>query len=73
MSVIVYTQPACVQCTSTKRHLEKRGIAYEELPMDDDVLAQAKAAGITAAPVVLVEGRAVWGGYRPDAIDRLAV
>lgn len=69
---VVYTKPNCPQCTATIRHLERIGIAYDTAPIDDDVLKQAAAAGISAAPIVLVEGKAVWGGYRPDAIDRLA-
>ena len=69
---VVYTKPNCPACSMTIRHLEKRGIAYEALPINDEVLKQATEAGITAAPIVLVEGKALWGGYRPDAIDRLA-
>lgn len=69
---VVYTKPNCPQCGATIRHLEKLGIAYDTEPINDDVLKQAAAAGITSAPIVLVEGKAVWGGYRPDAIDRLA-
>ena len=69
---IVFTKPNCPACTMTIRHLERRGIAYETAPLDDDALKQATDAGITAAPVVLVEGKAAWGGYRPDAIDALA-
>jgi glutaredoxin-like protein NrdH len=69
---VVYTKPNCPACTATIRHLEKRGIAYDTEPINDDVLKQAAAAGIASAPIVLVEGKAVWGGYRPDAIDRLA-
>jgi len=69
---IVYTKPNCPACTATKRHLALRGICYTEEPLEGDVLQQAISAGITAAPVVLVEGRALWGGYRPDEIDRLA-
>lgn len=71
MTVTVYSTPSCMACKMTKRHLEKLGIAYDELPLDGDALAQAQAAGITSAPVVLIEGKALWGGYRPDAIDRL--
>lgn len=69
---VVYTKPGCPACTATIKHLEKREIPYTTLPIDAEVLRQAAAAGITAAPIVLVEGKAVWGGYRPDAIDRLA-
>lgn len=69
---VVYTKPNCQACVMTKRHLARRGIPFEEAPIDADILRQAAQAGITAAPIVLVEGKAVWGGYRPDAIDRLA-
>lgn len=69
---VVYTKPGCPACTMTVRHLERRGIPFEVLPLNAEILKQAADAGITAAPVVLVEGKALWGGYRPDAIDEFA-
>lgn len=70
--VTVYTKPACVQCDHTKRYLDKLGVPFDELPMTDEVIDQAKAAGIMTAPIVLVEGKAVWGGFKPDEIKKLA-
>lgn len=70
--IVVYSTPSCQQCNLTKKALDKLGLAYEELPLDDDIREQALAAGISSAPVVLVEGKMLWGGFRPDAIKRLA-
>ena len=56
--VIVYTRPACVQCTSTTRVLDKRGIRYA---------ARFKEQGHMQAPVVVTEAE-TWAGYRPDKI-----
>lgn len=77
MSVIVTvytTGPSCGACTMTKRHLDRRGIAYTEQPLDDDNLAAAVDLGFTTAPVVCVNVDGVedsWQGYRPDRIDAL--
>ena len=65
--VIVYTRPACVQCTSTTRALDKRGIRYAARPMTEDDVARFKAQGHMQAPVVVTEAE-TWAGYRPDKI-----
>lgn len=65
--VIVYTRPACVQCTSTTRALERRGIRYAARPMTEDDAARFKAQGYMQAPVVVTEAE-TWAGYRPDKI-----
>lgn len=65
--VIVYTRPACVQCTSTTRALERRGIRYVARPMTEDDAARFKAQGHMQAPVVVTEAE-TWAGYRPDKI-----
>ena len=65
--VIVYTRPACVQCTSTTRALERRGIRFETRPMTEDDAARFKAQGHMQAPVVVTEAE-TWAGYRPDKI-----
>ena len=58
-------------CKQTKRHLERRGIAYDEFPIDSDeqVLAAVKELGFTQAPVVAITQ--TWDGYRPDRIEAL--
>jgi glutaredoxin-like protein NrdH len=75
--VRVYTAPGCQPCSLTKRHLERRGIAYEEISLADDERDRAavRALGFTSAPVVCAatrDGEQTWGGYRPDMIDALA-
>ncbi|MDN4521389.1 glutaredoxin domain-containing protein [Mycolicibacterium austroafricanum] len=74
--VTVYTNgPSCMACTQTKRHLDRRGIAYTELPLDEGNTAAAIELGFTTAPVVCVSIDGVessWAGYRPDRIDAIA-
>lgn len=75
--VRVYTAPGCQPCNLTKRHLDRRGISYEEIPLTDNDADRAAilALGFTSAPVVCAatrEREQTWGGYRPDMIDALA-
>lgn len=70
MSVTVYVKRDCKACDLTKKHLDKRGVAFEEKHIDE-VFHAAKARGITAAPVVQV-GLEMFGGYRPDKLDQIA-
>ncbi|OIN79993.1 glutaredoxin family protein [Mycobacterium malmoense] len=79
-TVTVYTAgPACMACTQTKRHLERRGIPYTEIPINENIAsAGIRAAiaelGFSTAPVVCVSthsGEQAWDGYRPDRIDAL--
>lgn len=75
-TVTVYTTgPGCMQCVQTKRHLDRRGIAYTERPLDEDNAAAAIELGFTTAPVVCVSidgEEQSWDGYRPDRIDEIA-
>lgn len=76
LTVTVYTTgPSCMQCVLTKRHLDRRSIAYTEQPLDEDNTAAAIELGHTTAPIVCVsiDGQEEhWSGYRPDRIDRIA-
>lgn len=73
MAVKVYTLPACVQCDSTKRMLQRNQIDYEEVDMSQDPVAleMVKTMGYTAAPVV-VAGEDHWSGFRLDRIQALS-
>lgn len=86
--VTVYTSVSCPACAMTKRHLDKRGIAFTEVTLDADdaTLAAAAELGLRQAPIVCVStqpptrrtpgnqpaGEQCWDGYRPDRIDALA-
>lgn len=69
MTVDLYTKPNCPACTLTKRQLDKREIIHNEHDIET-ILDEAKARGITSAPIVVV-GEQMWGGFRPDRIDAL--
>lgn len=70
--ITVYTKPACVQCTATKRALDKAGLEYDmvDISMDDEARDYVMALGHLQAPVV-VTGDAHWSGFRPDRIKAL--
>lgn len=72
MIITVYSKPACVQCNATKRALDAQGLDYDVIDLSEDAeaLAQVKALGYLAAPVV-VAGDEHWGGFRPDKITAL--
>lgn len=72
-SITVYSKPACVQCTATKRALDKQGIEYEifDLSVDEKALEAVKDLGYMQAPVVIA-GDEHWSGFRPDKISELA-
>lgn len=74
MSVIVYSKPACVQCTATYRALDSKGIEYEvcDLTQDAAALQLVQDLGYAQAPVVVAGGEH-WSGFRPDRISELAV
>ena len=73
MAVTVYTLPACVQCDSTKRMMQRNQIEYEEVDMSQDPVAldMVKTLGYTASPVV-VSGEDHWSGFRMDRIQSLS-
>lgn len=72
-SVIVYTKPACVQCTATYRALDKAGVEYESVDIseDNDAREYVLALGYLQAPVVVIDGGDHWSGFRPDRIKAL--
>ncbi|WP_312588526.1 glutaredoxin-like protein NrdH [Corynebacterium dentalis] len=71
--ITLYTKPACVQCTATKRALDKAGLEYTmvDISLDDDARDYVMAMGHLQAPVV-VAGEDNWSGYRPDRIRALS-
>lgn len=70
--VIVYTLPACPQCETTKRYLNRELIEFEEVKLQDDTQAyeMIKDKGFTQAPVVKA-GEELWSGFRLDRLSTL--
>jgi len=70
--------PLCGYCVRAKALLDARGIAYEEIALDDDPTFRQKLFDLTGGwtvPQILVDGRPL-GGYaelwRLDREGRLA-
>lgn len=73
-TVTVYSKPACVQCTATKRALENKGIRYEEIDLtthDAALEYVTEDLGYSQAPVVVADDHNHWSGFRPDLISKL--
>lgn len=72
MAVTVYTKPACVQCTATRKALDKSGVEYDVVDITEDPAARdyVMSLGYLQAPVVIA-GEQHWSGFRPDAIESL--
>lgn len=70
--VTVYTIPACPQCDTTKRFLERADISYTVIDMSKDAEAHdfVKGLGYTQAPVVSFEGKH-WSGFRFEELNAL--
>lgn len=70
--VVIYTKPACVQCTATTREMDRKGIPYDLIDLTKDASAMQKVQdmGYMQAPVV-VAGEEHWAGFRPDKIGSL--
>jgi glutaredoxin-like protein NrdH len=74
-AITVYTAgPGCQPCNLTRRHLDRRGLLYTEVPIgsDDNITEAALYLGLRSAPIVCVGIDECWDGYRPDRIDALA-
>ena len=74
MTVRVYTLPHCVQCTQTKRWLDKKGVHYTTVDLADPAnmgdYEAVRALGYTSAPVVAIgtDYEVHWRGFRPDLL-----
>ena len=73
-AITVYTQPSCIQCTMTKKQLDKLGIDHDTVDVSTDPEAHAYVTGLgyTSAPVVVVgDGEDHWAGFKPDRLRGL--
>lgn len=76
--ITVYTQPSCGPCMTTKAHLAKLGLDYDEAAIQEqpaETVEAWKADGHTQAPIVhaIINGtNYVWSGYQRDNIRALS-
>ena len=81
MRVTIYTTRWCAYCVRAKALLDSRGLAYEEISLDDDPHFRQTLLDRTGGwtvPQILIDGRPI-GGYaelwaidRAGGLDRLA-
>jgi len=72
MDITVYTLPACVQCETTKRYLDKQGVNYTvvDISTSEDAHKRVTDLGYSQAPVVSVNnGDQHWSGFRLDKLQ----
>lgn len=70
----VYSTQNCMKCFATKRAMDSYGMDHEDLFLEDDpdMLAEAKAEGHVAAPIVVAPDGSMWSDYRPDLVKAWA-
>lgn len=79
MKTTVYSLPNCVQCRATKLYLDKKGVDYDEIFLneDDDAWELAvKTLGYKSAPVIIVRDSddnimEHWNGFSPEKIGKI--
>jgi glutaredoxin-like protein NrdH len=79
MTVTVYEKNHCVACNQTKKTLDRKGVTYDKINVEDDQAAYdyiTKNLGHMAAPVVVVRdetGSVVnnWSGFNLDKLNSL--
>jgi len=71
--ITIFSTPSCIQCTATKREMDRKGIDYNmvDITKDEAAYNQVKGLGYNQAPVVIA-GDDHWSGFRPDKIGSLA-
>ena len=81
--ITVFSKPACVQCTMTKKVLDREGLSYtlRDVSEDAEALEFVTQLGYQAAPVVFITDGTVadrkgepinhWSGLRPDLLAQL--
>ena len=71
--VVIYTTPACVQCSATARRMDALGIIYDkvDLTQHPGLADKFREMGHTQAPIVVTD-RKTWSGFRLEKIDSLA-
>lgn len=74
MTITVYSKPACVQCNSTYRALDSKGLAYVVVDLTEVPAALEyvmEELGYSQAPVVVVDDENHWSGFRYDLISKI--
>jgi glutaredoxin 3 len=72
-TVQIYTKRVCPYCTSAKTLLKKKGVAYDEIDVENDDAKRewlVEASGQRTVPQIFVDGRSLGGFSELDALDK---
>lgn len=71
--VIVYSKPNCMQCEFTKRWLHENGIPHTsyDVTKNERCVNRVIQLGYQNLPVVYVDKKRHWFGFRPDLMEEL--
>lgn len=76
-TVTLYSLPNCIQCNMTKRWLDRAGVEYATVMLNEspEDAAAVAALGYRRAPVVVVsngdpETDLHWSGFDPDLLAK---
>ena len=65
MQIKMYTKAYCAFCYAAKNLLARRGLAFEEIPVSGDRVAEQEMRDLTGrstVPQILIDGKPI-GGY----------
>jgi glutaredoxin 3 len=71
--VQIYSKQQCPYCVRAKGLLDRKGVAYEEIDVENDDAKRAwlvEATGQRTVPQVFVDGRSLGGFVDIDALDK---
>ena len=71
--VQIYTKRVCPYCTSAKILFQKKGVAYEEIDVENDDARRVwlvEVTGQRTVPQIFVDGRPLGGFTDVDALDK---
>lgn len=73
-NIIVYSKNNCSQCRMTKIFLNRKGIEFIEINLDEQPseLVTVKEMGFSSLPVVVIPNHEPFFGFRPDVLEDIA-
>lgn len=72
MTITIYATSSCPACTWTKRTLDRKGIPYQVINLDEhpEHAQRLRERGHATLPVVITP-HDEWAGARPDKLNQL--
>ncbi|MGT2775918.1 glutaredoxin-like protein NrdH [Streptococcus hyovaginalis] len=71
-NITIFSKNNCMQCKMTKKFLEKEGVEFVEINIDEqpEQVEYVKSLGFAAAPVIQA-GDMVFSGFQPAKLKEI--